>query len=80
MQPFQELVDHAKRKNLNSITSKPTITESYIRRRVDTICLYFLNEMNKGVDYFDLLQVFSSDTNKNEAFIERYFKKLEKLE
>ena len=41
-------------------------------------CLYFLNEMHKGKDYFNLLQVFSSDTNKNEAFIERYFKKLEK--
>ena len=41
-------------------------------------CLYFLNEMNKGVDYFDLLQVFKQDTNYNEKFIERYFKKLEK--
>ena len=44
-------------------------------------CLYFLNEMNKGNgDYFDLLQVFSSDTNKNEKFIEKYFRKLEKMD
>ena len=42
-------------------------------------CLYFLNEMNKGVDYFDLLQVFRKDTNYNEKFIEKYFKKLEKM-
>ena len=43
-------------------------------------CLYFLNEMHKGNgDYFDLLQVFSSDTNKNEEFIENYFRRLEKL-
>ena len=36
--------------------------------------------MNKDNDYFDLLQVFSSDTNKNEKFIENYFKRLEKNE
>ena len=36
--------------------------------------------MNKGKDYFDLLQVFSKDTDKNEAFIERYFKRLEKTD
>ena len=34
--------------------------------------------MNKGVDYFDLLQVFRKDTNYNEKFIEKYFKRLEK--
>ena len=27
-------------------------------------------------DYFDLLQVFSFDTNKNESFIENYFQRL----
>ena len=27
-----------------------------------------------GEDYFNLLQVFSADTNKNEKFIEKYFK------
>jgi len=35
--------------------------------------LYFLNEMHKGTDYFDLLQVFRFDTMENEAFIEKYF-------
>jgi len=35
--------------------------------------------MNKGESYFNLLQVFDvHDTTKNERFIERYFKKLEK--
>ena len=36
-------------------------------------CLYFLNEMHKGTGYFDLLQVFDFDTDKNEKFIEKYF-------
>ena len=31
----------------------------------------------KNGDYFDLLQVFSFDTNKNEKFIENYFRRLE---
>ena len=39
--------------------------------------LYFLNEMHQGNDYFDLLQVFGADTDKNELFIEQYFKALE---
>ena len=30
----------------------------------------------QSVDYFDLLQVFSFDTNKNEKFIENYFRGL----
>jgi len=33
--------------------------------------------MHKGVDYFDLLQVFGFDTNENEKFIEKYFRKIE---
>ena len=38
-------------------------------------CLYFLNEMNKGKSYYDLLKVFDiHDTMKNEKKIENYFK------
>ena len=76
--PFEELVNHAKRKNLTLLHQNQQIQNLYTTT-CGYYCLYFLNEMNKGVDYFDLLQVFSNDTNKNEAFIERYFKKLEKL-
>ena len=61
MPPFQEMVDHAK--NLYSSTC-------------GFFCLYFLNEVHKGVDYFDLLQVFDFDTNKNEKFIADYFKSM----
>jgi len=32
--------------------------------------------MHKGTDYFDLLQVFSFDTDKNEKFIADYFKNM----
>ena len=71
--PFQELVNHAKEKNLtlihqnNQIQALNTTTCGYF-------CLYFLNEMNRGVSYFDLLQVFDiHDATKNERFIGRYF-------
>ena len=76
--PFQELVDHAKRKNLTLLHQDQQLQNLYTAT-CGWFCLYFLNEMNKGVDYFDLLQVFSSDTYKNEEFIEKYFRKLEKL-
>ena len=55
--PFQEMVNHARKKNLtllhqnNQIQNLLTTTYGYF-------CLYFLNEMNKGKSYFDLLQVF----------------------
>ena len=58
MPPFQELVNHSKRKNLtllhqnNQIQNIKTTTCGYF-------CLYFLNEMNKGNSYFDLLKVFN---------------------
>ena len=35
--------------------------------------------MHKGVDYFDLLQVFGFDTMENEKFIEKYFTNIEKI-
>ena len=76
LHPFQEMVNHAKKKNLtllhqnNQIQNLLTTTRGYF-------CLYFLNEMNKGKTYFDLLQVFDlNDTIKNERFIARYFKNI----
>ena len=76
MPPFQELVNHAKRNNLtllhqnNQIQNIKTTTCGYF-------CLYFLNEMNKGNSYFDLLKVFNiHDTMKNERFIKHYFKNI----
>ena len=76
MPPFQELVNHAKRKNLtllhqnNQIQNINTTTCGYF-------CLYFLNEMNKGNSYFNLLEVFDiHDTMKNEKFIKQYIKNI----
>ena len=75
MPPFQELVNHAKEKNLNLLHQNQQIQNLYTTT-CGYFCLYFLNEMHKGVDYFDLLQVFSFDTEENEKFIENYFKLL----
>ena len=75
MPPFQEIVDYAKRENLtflyqnNQLQNLWTTTCGYF-------CLYFLNEMNRGWSYFDLLQVFDYDTIKNDKLIEGYFKAL----
>ena len=76
MPPFQEIVNHAQRKNMillhqnNQIQNINTTTCGYF-------CLYFLNEMNKCKTYFNLLKVFDiNDTMKNEKFIERYFKNI----
>ena len=76
MPPFQELVDHVKKKKLillhqnNQIQNINTTTCGYF-------CLYFLNEMNKGTSYYDLLKVFNNhDTMKNEKFIENHFKNM----
>ena len=75
MPPFQELVNHAKEKNLNLLHQNRQIQNLYTTT-CGYFCLYFLNEMHKGVDYFDLLQVFSFDTEENEKFIENYFSNL----
>ena len=75
MPPFQELVNHAKEKNLNLLHQNRQIQNLYTTT-CGYFCLYFLNEMHKGVDYFDLLQVFSFDTEENEKFIENYISKL----
>ena len=76
LSPFQEIVDHAKKKNLTLLHQNQQIQNLYTST-CGYFCLYFLNEMHKGVDYFDLLQVFSFDTNENEKFIEKYFRKTE---
>ena len=77
--PFEEMVNHAKKKNVTLLHQNQQLQNLY-SSVCGYFCLYFLNEMNKGVDYFDLLQVFDKDTIKNEAFIERYFKRLEKMD
>ena len=78
MPPFQEILDHAKRRNLTLLHQNQQIQNLYTTT-CGYFCLYFLNEMHKGTDYFDLLQVFDSDTNKNEKFIENYFRHLESI-
>ena len=76
MPPFQEIVNHAKEKNLTLLHQNQQIQNLYTTT-CGYFCLYFLNEKHKPKgDYFDLLQVFDFDTNKNESFIEHYFKKL----
>jgi len=70
--PFQEIVDHAKKENLTLLHQNQQIQNLY-----SSTCgyfgSYFLKEMHKGTDYFDLLQVFGFDTMKNEAFIEIFY-------
>ena len=81
MPPFEEMVNHAKRKNFTLLHQNQQIQNLYTTT-CGYFCLYFLNEMHKGNDakrngdYFNLLQVFSFDTNKNEKFIEKYFKRI----
>ena len=76
MPTFQEILNHAKKENLtllhqnNQIKNIMTTTCCYF-------CLYFLNEINKGNSYYDLLKVFDKhDTKYNEKFIEQYFKNM----
>ena len=78
MPPFQEMVNHTKRKNLTLLHQNQQIQNLYTTT-CGYFCLYFLNEIHKGKSYFDLLQVFSFDTDKNEKFIEKYFAALSTL-
>ena len=72
--PFQEIVNHAKKRNLTLLHQDDQI-QNIMTTTCGYFCLYFLNEMNKGQPYFDLLKVFDiHDTMKNEKFIEKYFK------
>ena len=72
MPPFQEILDHAKARNLTLLHQNQQIQNLYTTT-CGFFCLYFLNEMHKNVDYFDLLQVFSFDTNKNEKINRKLF-------
>ena len=70
MPPFQEIVDHAKNQNLGLIHQSDQL-KNINTKTCGYFCLYFLNEMNKGNNYFDLLKVFDiHDTLNNEQFIE----------
>ena len=74
--PFQEMVNHARKKNLTLLHQNNQI-QNLLTTTCGYFCLYFLNEMNKGKSYFDLLEVFNIyDTTKNEKFLKQYFKNI----
>ena len=74
--PFQEMVNHARKKNLTLLHQNNQL-QNLLTTTCGYFCLYFLNEMNKGKSYFDLLKVFDlNDTMINERFIARYFKNI----
>ena len=74
MPPFQEIVNHAKRKNTTLLHQSDQI-QNLLTTTCGYFCLYFLNEMSKRRSYYDLLKVFNShDTMENEKYIENYFK------
>ena len=74
MPPFQEIVNHAKRKNTTLVHQSDQI-QNLMTTTCGYFCLYFLNEMSKGRSYYDLLKVFNShNTMENEKYIENYFK------
>ena len=78
MPPMQEIVDHAKKKNLTLLHQDQQL-QNLKSSVCGYYCLYFLNEMHKRYDYFGLLQPFTRDTKYNDDFIGKYFKRLEKL-
>ena len=74
MPPFQEIVNHAKRKNMTLLHQSDQI-QNLLTTTCGYFCLYFLNEMSKGRSYYDSLKVFNiQNTMKNEKYIENYFK------
>ena len=76
MPPFQEMVNHAKRKKLTLLHQNDQI-QNINTSTCGYFCLYCLNEMNKGNSYFNLLEAFNiHDTMKNERFIKHYFKNI----
>ena len=76
MPPFQEIVDHAKTKNMTLLHQSDQI-QNLLTTTCGYFCLYFLNEMSKGRSYYDLLKVFNiHNTIKNEKYIENYFKNM----
>ena len=76
MPPFQEIVNHAKTKNMTLLHQSDQI-QNLLTTTCGYFCLYFLNEMSKGRSYYDLLKVFNiHNTMKNEKYIENYFKNI----
>lgn len=68
MPPFQELVNHAEKKNLTLPHQNNQIQDLYTTK-CGYFCLYFLNEMSKGTEYlFDF-----NNTKHNRKFISKYF-------
>ena len=66
MPPFQEIVDHARSKNLTLLHQNNQI-QNINATTCGYFCLYFLNEMSKGTTYYDLWQIFVIyNTMKNE--------------
>ena len=76
MPPFQEIVNHAKTKNMTLLHQSDQI-QNLFTTTCGYFCLYFLNEMSKGRSYYDLLKVLNiQNTMKNEKYIENYFKNM----
>ena len=76
MPPFQEIVNHAKTKNMTLLHQSDQI-QNLLTTTCGYFCLYFLNEMSKGRSYYDSLKVFNiHNTMKNEKYIENYFKNM----
>ena len=74
MPPFQEMLNHARSKNLTLLHQNNQI-QNIKTTACGCSCLYFLNDMSKGTTCYDLLRVFDiHDTMKNEQFVEKYFK------
>ena len=77
MPPFQEIVNHARRNNKTLLYLQNDQIQHMKTTTCGYFCLHFLNEMNKGVSYYDLLKVFDiHDMMKNEQFLEQYFKNI----
>ena len=55
MPPFQELVNHAKKKNITLLHQSDQI-QNLLTTTCGYFCLYFLNEMSKGSSYYNTLQ------------------------
>lgn len=62
-------------------TKKIEYNTSHIQEIETSTCgwfgIYFINEMYKGKEYYDIMYPFDlNNQNKNEKYIEKYFKKL----
>ena len=64
MPPFQEIVNHAKKTNTTLLHQSDQI-QNILSTTCSYFCLYFLNEMNKGKSYFDLIKVFDIHDTMN---------------